>query len=190
MSAFEFFFSLFGLILGLAIASVAGGLADVMRERNRVPIGWLTLLLAAFLLIDLTSFWIVSWQSLAEVRIGFPAMLWTLSMAVTYVFAAAMVLPKKADDWASLDEYYWRHYRWVLGGVLIANVGLLTLIGALSDEGVIASWWERLQRWTDLVYFIVLTALMIFPRRLVHLIGYVILLSGYVAILVTDPALT
>jgi hypothetical protein len=46
MSAFEFFFSLFGLILGLAIATIAGGMSDVLRERKRIPIGWLTPLMA------------------------------------------------------------------------------------------------------------------------------------------------
>lgn len=39
MSAFEFFFSLFGLILGLAIAVVIGGLSDMLRERTPVKIG-------------------------------------------------------------------------------------------------------------------------------------------------------
>jgi hypothetical protein len=190
MSAFEFFFSLFGLILGLAIATIAGGMSDVLRERTRIPIGWLTPLMATFLLIDLTSFWIESWRSLADIRIGFPAMLWTVVLAVTYVFSAGMVLPKKVEDWASLDEYYMRHYRWVLGGVLLANIGLLTLVGALSDEGVLMSWLGRLHRWTDLVYFGVLIVLMIVPRRIVHFIGYIILLSGYVAIVVSDPSLT
>ncbi|QGZ94127.1 hypothetical protein [Terricaulis silvestris] len=190
MSAFEFFFSLFGLILGLAIATIAGGMSDVLRERKRIPIGLLTPLMATFLLIDLTSFWVVSWQSLSEIRIGFPSMLSVVSLAVVYVFAAGMVLPKKVEEWASVDEYYLQHYRWVLGGVLFANIGLLTLVGALSDEGVLGSWLNRLFRWQDMVYFGVLIVLMIFPRRIVHLVGYAILLFGYVAIVVTDPSLT
>lgn len=190
MSAFEFFFSLFGLILGLAIATIAGGMSDVLRERKRIPLGWLTPLMATFLLIDLTSFWVVSWNSLSEIRIGFPSMLSVVSLAVVYVFAAGMVLPKKIEDWASIDEYYMQHYRWVLGGVLFANIGLLTLVGAISEQGVLASWLNRLTSWADLIYFGVLIVLMIVPRRIVHLIGYAFLLFGYVAIIVNNPSLT
>ena len=75
----------------------------------------------------------------------------------------------------------------MLGGVLL---GLLTLVGALSDAGVLPSWLGRLYRWQDLVYFGVLIVLMIVPRRMVHLIGYIVLLSGYVAIVANDPSLT
>ncbi len=57
MPQFEFFFSLYGLILGLAIAVVIGGLSDLLRERDKIPIGWLTPLLGLFLLLDLVSMW-------------------------------------------------------------------------------------------------------------------------------------
>lgn len=39
MNAFELFFNLFGLILGLAVAKVISGLSDVLRERDPVRVG-------------------------------------------------------------------------------------------------------------------------------------------------------
>lgn len=42
MNAFELFFNLFGLILGLAVAKVISGLSDVLRERDPVRVGWLS----------------------------------------------------------------------------------------------------------------------------------------------------
>lgn len=149
MSGFELFFSLFGLILGLAIASLAAGASDILRDEKRIKIGWLTPLLVVFLLIDLSSFWIASYRSLQDVRVGFPSMMWAVGMAVIYFFAAAVVFPKKLDAWDDLDAYYMKHYRWIIGGVLVANAALQTLTGALNPAGVLASWWERLFRWQD-----------------------------------------
>ena len=42
MSAFEFFFSFYGLLLGLSVAAVVGGFANVLHERHRIRFGWLT----------------------------------------------------------------------------------------------------------------------------------------------------
>ncbi len=57
MSAFEFFFSFYGLLLGLSVAELVGGFARVLHERQRVRFGWLTPLLALFVAVDLVTFW-------------------------------------------------------------------------------------------------------------------------------------
>lgn len=139
---------------------------------------------------DLTSFWIESYRSLQGVRVGFPAMTWAVGMAVVYYFAAAAVFPRRLDAWDSLDAYYMKHYRWVIGGVLIANIALQTFVGAMSDAGALASWWGRLFRWQDATYYGCLAAIMIFPRPILHIAAYVIMLFGYAMIIVLNPALT
>lgn len=187
MTDFELFFSLFGLILGLAIASIAAGASDVLRERKQIKVGRLTPILVAFLLCDLTSFWISSWTSLQHIRVGFPSMLWALAMAVTYFFSASAALPKRPDEWESLDDYYLSHYRWVIGGVLLANVGLVTLAAAISDGGL-ASLFSA-SAWTTLVFCGVLIAMLLFRHRIVHYAGYAILFAGYAAIIASDPSL-
>ncbi len=57
MSAFEFFFSFYGLILGLAVVEVLTGFSRAMRARTRIRLGIVTPLLALFILLDLISFW-------------------------------------------------------------------------------------------------------------------------------------
>ena len=42
MSSFEFVFSLFSLMLGLALANVLGGLGDALQERRKLNVGLLT----------------------------------------------------------------------------------------------------------------------------------------------------
>ena len=51
MSAFEFFFSFYGLLLGLSVAELVGGFARVLHEKQRIRFGWLTPMLGIFVLL-------------------------------------------------------------------------------------------------------------------------------------------
>ena len=62
MTPFEFVFPLFGLLIGLSYAEILGGLARSLKAPGDVRIGWLTPLLGAMLLINLTMFWFASWH--------------------------------------------------------------------------------------------------------------------------------
>ena len=57
MDAFNFAFSLFAIILGLSLVEVLTGFSRALRHRRVVHLGWLTPLLALFVMLDLTSFW-------------------------------------------------------------------------------------------------------------------------------------
>lgn len=175
MSAFEFFFGLFGLILGLAIAVVIGGLSDVLRERKRIPIGWLTPMLAVFVLFDLSSMWVNAWSDMADIQVAFGPFIAALIVAGIYFFAASMVFPKTVNDWSSLDEYYLGHHRWVLRGVLAANLGVVVLGGVASQ-----SWRTVLAAFSGspgtVIWWATLVVLSILPRKSVQLVGLTILL--------------
>lgn len=60
MSDFEFFFSFYGLILGLSVAEIASGIARTVHERGEVRVGWLTPMLAVFVSLDVAGFWVVA----------------------------------------------------------------------------------------------------------------------------------
>jgi hypothetical protein len=134
MSAFEFFFGFFSLIMGLAVATVASGLADVLRARRVVPIGWLTPLLALLILLDISTFWVTGWTGLQNIEITYSTIYTGLVIALVYFLAAAMVFPRDAAEWPSLDDYYDGHKRWVVGGILFSNtLGLLSRL-VLGDR--------------------------------------------------------
>lgn len=57
MSAFEFFFSFYGLVLGLSVAVIATGVARAFKHRKTVKIGWKTPMLALFVAFDIATFW-------------------------------------------------------------------------------------------------------------------------------------
>jgi hypothetical protein len=174
LSAFEFFFSLFGLILGLAIAVVIGGLSDVLRERQRVAIGWLTPMLAIFLLFDLSTLWVNTWIGFRDIQVAHGPFAAALLVAGVYFFAASMVFPKIASDWPSLDDYYMGHHRFVLVGVLAANLGV-----AIIDAVANGDWTHFLRAFTQsemtALWWITLIVLCIVPRRRVQLIGLTVM---------------
>ena len=155
MSAFELFFSLFGLILGLAVAVLVGGLSDILRERSPIPIGWLTPMLALVLLLDLSTMWVNAYTSLGKIEVAFAPFFGATLVASLYFFAANMVFPKNLDQWSSLDDYYFHRSRYVFGGVLLANLGVELMGLAISRDvqdffrsfyrsEVSALWWASL----------------------------------------------
>jgi hypothetical protein len=53
MSVFEYIFSLYSLLLGLALAHLLGGLAKVVEARDKVQLGWPTALLALQMMLSI-----------------------------------------------------------------------------------------------------------------------------------------
>lgn len=141
MTSFEFYFTFFGLLLGLTVAEVAAGLARMIRARDEVRLGLLTPLLGVLLLLDVSSFWVNAWTGLRDVPISYLSFYFGLLIMLPYYVAAAVVFPAEPSRWPSLDDYYDGHKRWVVGGVLFANlIGFAVRVAsnpaALSHYGV------------------------------------------------------
>lgn len=130
MSPFEFFFSLYGLILGLSVTEVITGFARVMRRRERIRLGYVTPMLGGMMLIDLASFWVNAWDHMRDIEVGLPLLLLGLVIAGVYFLAASLVFPDDLEAWPSLDDFYDRHKGWVIGGVMTANL--------IADFGITA----------------------------------------------------
>jgi len=136
MSAFEFFFGFFSLIMGLAAATLAAGLADVLKARKAVRVGVLTPLLALFMLMDISTFWAIGWVGLQDIRINYGTIYFGLAVTLPYFLAASLVFPKEPSDWPSLDDYYDGHKRLPLAGAIFCNtIGLLYRIGWGDFDG-------------------------------------------------------
>ena len=126
MDAFSFVFSLFGLLMGLALAEVISGLGTVIELRHKIRVGWLTPLLALLIAFDLTSFWMVAWQVRAAIPVNFISLMVGLLIFGIYYLIAQVVFPDDMDLWPDLDAYYWRHKKWLLGGMYVCNLVALT----------------------------------------------------------------
>lgn len=121
MSAFEFLFSFYGLLLGLALTEVVGGMSRAVNARRTRPVGWLTPLLAIVLVLDLMTFWATAWRDLREIAFHASLLLSAGVAPMIYYFAAKQAFPELDSEIASLDDHFFRHRVWVLGGVVVAN---------------------------------------------------------------------
>lgn len=134
MSAFEFFFSFYGLLLGLSVAVIATGVATAIQHRKKVRIGWLTPLLAAFVGLDIASFWDQAWVNFQHLSLSYGLLVGGLVIALVYFVASSLVFPHRIEDGDSLDDHFWSNKKFVLllliaanllsaGAVIAANLG-------------------------------------------------------------------
>ncbi|KPF81088.1 hypothetical protein IP78_06015 [Brevundimonas sp. AAP58] len=150
LSDFEFFFSFYGLLLGLSVAELTGGFARLLHERHRVRFGWLTPLLALFVAIDLATFWNQAWRFFRDAPFNPALLLVGLVIAATFYVAASVTFPRVTAEGVEtridLDEHFWAHRRVVFGCVLAANAMVWILLGllALADPAWAAFWTPRI----------------------------------------------
>ena len=142
MTSFEFVFSLFSILLGLALAQVLRGFADVVEVGAKVRIGWPTFLLALVVMADITLFWRVVWQARSHMPDTSSALFVTLLISGLYYFAAVLVFPRKIAGRDELDTYFLAQKGKVLGCLLAANViahaGRYALMG--EESLALLSW--------------------------------------------------
>src|SRR6476661_2768257 len=89
MTEFEFLFSVFGLLIGLTLIEIAVKFADAIDGHRRVPIGVLTPLLASFVLIDVSGYWLFAWSLRDVLHVRWRTVFIGLVVAMTYYFSAS-----------------------------------------------------------------------------------------------------
>jgi len=175
MSVFEFVFSLYSLLFGLALAQVFGGFGNVLQERHKLKVGWLTPLLGLFVILDLTSFWEIGWQMRDISRPYFLFLMCTVLLAGIYFLAARLVFPRNFAEWPDFDVYYFRHKNWVYGGILICNV-----VAAVALLSIRAPFMRSPVGFANFAtYFVLLIALLAVRSKRASIVLLILMLSRY-----------
>lgn len=156
MSAFEFFFSFYGLVLGLSVTVIATGLATAIQHRKRIRIGWLTPLLALFVGLDVASFWDFAWTNFRDLPFSYGLLIVGLAIALIYFIAASLVFPHAIEDDLSLDDHFWANKKLVLLLTTAANIAALIvaapiLLAAPAGSLLIANYAVTLTAYIALV---------------------------------------
>lgn len=173
MTEFEFLFSVFGLLIGLTLVEIAIKFADAIDAHHRRPIGWLTPLLALFVLIDVAGYWLFSWSLRDLLHVRWRTVFIALSVAMIYYLSASMIFPRSEGEWKTLDEHYWARKRLVIGGVLLVESAtmawqLTRAVPALDDYWF---WFYQLP------YFIPMAALLFTRSRRADIMLFVIMIG-------------
>jgi hypothetical protein len=127
MSPFEFVFTLFGLILGLALAEVLGSFAKAVKlirhphSSQPTRLGLLTPLLATFVMLDIVGFWFIAWRAREAIPPTPSSLLFALLITGLYYFAASWIFSNDSEG-ADLDAHFFENKRDVLLVVFICNL--------------------------------------------------------------------
>lgn len=134
MTPFGYYFSFFTLLIGLAVAAVARGFGTLWQSRRSSHVGYLTPLLAAFLLLDMSRFWLALWSRQEIAALDAVALASVLCVTLPYVFATTIMFPAVPGEWDSLDDYYVTCSRAVFVPLLISK------IAAYGFDAVLFGW--------------------------------------------------
>lgn len=191
MSAFEFFFSFYGLLLGFSAAELVGGFARLVHERRTVRIGALTLLLATFVAVDIATFWNQAWLIFRNAPFNLSLLVLGLFVASTFYVAATSVFPREFKSDQSLDEHFWAHRRLVLLCVLSANwIMAISFFAFASLSGELAGLRLPPVFWVGLALFTTATLVAALAQRRRVVLTALIILVGYHAFTVGRSAVS
>lgn len=126
MNEFGFVFALYSIVLGLSLVELLTGLGRTLEfklARNAddkvFAIGWLTPMLAAFVILDLLSFWMFAWRVRDLVTVSTGTVLGVLVFASAYFLASRLVFPSNPQNFTDLDTHYLRVRRVVFAMLIL-----------------------------------------------------------------------
>ncbi len=124
MDQFEYFFGFYSIVLGLSVVELLAGVARAIENRSSLKLSPLTLLLALFLAMDLSSYWLQAWMLYRGAPLSMAIITHGLIAAGSYFVAAYLVFPRSAKlkRGEGVDDHFWMTRRWVFGAVLLTNV--------------------------------------------------------------------
>ena len=141
MGAFDYLFSFYGLLLGIAVANVAIGFADMWRDCERIAVGTCPPLVASSVLLGGMNVWLQMWLTRPYVTVNGIQMLSAAAIALPYVFVSRAIFPGvEEDEERSLEEHYLRHRTLIL--VLLAVPTIVSVSSHVLIDGFRYRGWE------------------------------------------------
>ncbi len=141
MSAFEYIFTFYGLLLGLAAANVATGFADKWRDRRQITVGVCTPLIAVIVLLGAMNLWLQFWNTREAAEIGAWHMIRLTGVALPYVFLSRAMFPG-AGVATSLEDHYLEHRRLML--LALATSPTVSMIATTILQGGLRADWTTI----------------------------------------------
>lgn len=135
MNQFEFFWAFYGLLLGLAVAELLSGFAALLRESAPPRLGVVTPLLGLQILVEMLANYVDAWGMDRGAGVSLAAFAIPTFIGLLYYVAAVIIVPRHLADWASLDDYFDKRRKWIVGTLLLAN--------ATVSAALLPNWFAR-----------------------------------------------
>lgn len=134
MTQFEFFMTFYGLLLGLAVAELLLGFANLLRHRARPKLGLLTPLLGLLVFLQLMATFIDAWSRLQSVAVTMEGLALPTAIGVTMFFISVILVPRDPAEWSDLDDYFRLNRRWSIGLLIAVKIMILDQRLRLRDD--------------------------------------------------------
>jgi hypothetical protein len=110
MGPFDYLFSFYGLLLGIAVANVAIGFADMWRDCEKISVGTCPPLLCGIVMLGGMNVWLTMWHVRPYVEVTAWQMVAAAGVALPYVFVSRAMFPGQENQpERSLEEHYLKH---------------------------------------------------------------------------------
>jgi hypothetical protein len=115
LSLFEYIAVLTSIIVGLGIAHLLRGLAQLVQHPNRYKVYWVHLLWVGSMFLAMIFFW--WWEfSLSEIEVWyFRDYIFIVLYAVILYLMCAMLFPSDLDDYDGYADYFMSRRAWFFG---------------------------------------------------------------------------
>lgn len=182
MTDVEIAVSLVALLGGLLLANVANNLADALRARRDLPIGFVPWAINFYISAAVINTFVLF--SEADETLSYDIIqLTTLFVGLmAYIMVSRLLYPQHEERWASVEDYYIANRKLILGLTLIAPA--IAVVGvARTDFGISPS--EQI--FGILVSFgpviVALALLMLTEKRQWHRAGWGFLIAHRISIM-------
>ncbi|RYY22424.1 MAG: hypothetical protein EOP62_23205 [Sphingomonadales bacterium] len=122
MSQFEFFMTFYSLLLGLGVAELMLGFANILRAKVRPRLGLLTPLLGVAIFLQAMATFLDAWLKLQDVALNFGGLAIPTLIGLCFFVLGTVAVPRDLEDWPSLDDYFYSTRRWSIGLLLAVNL--------------------------------------------------------------------
>lgn len=141
MGPFDYLFSFYGLLLGIAVANVAIGFADMWRDCERIRVGTCPPLVASSVLLGGMNVWLQMWHTRPYVTVDGIQMLTAAAVSLPYVFVSRAIFPGMEDDEErSLEEHYLRHRKLIL--IMLAIPTIVSVVSHMALDQIRYTGWD------------------------------------------------
>ena len=123
MNSFDYLFSFYWLLLGIAVANVAIGFADMWRDCEKIRVGTCPPLLCGIVMLGGMNVWLTMWHIRQDVGVTAWQMLAAACVAMPYVFVSRAMFPgQERQQETSLEEHYLKHRILILAVLTIPPI--------------------------------------------------------------------
>ncbi|OAO00036.1 hypothetical protein A8B75_19090 [Sphingomonadales bacterium EhC05] len=120
MTDIEFIMSFVAVLYGLVLANVANNMADAVRARHDLPIGFIPWAISFYIAGSSIYSYGVYYVGREEYQFDILSISALLAAIVPYIFVSRLLYPEHKDRWNSVEDYYLANRKLILGVMAIA----------------------------------------------------------------------